>query len=161
MLYSRCSAQPEVRPLVGLREVPTDQVEVVGGFWGGASIFITTSPSCTPSTGLKKLAISLILTKLLREDRLRPGGITPTIRTSIKFSNERNPSGIDRAVGSGQNVADDLAAHVGEALVSCVMSIGQLQMVQSHQVKDGGVQVIDVCPVLNRAQSDFIGRAVD
>ena len=45
---------------------------------------------------------------------------------------------------SRQDVGDDLAVHIGEAEVAAAEAEGQAFMIQSHEVQDRGVQVMDV-----------------
>src|SRR5438034_1321784 len=47
---------------------------------------------------------------------------------------------IDRR-NSGQNIFDDVAVDVGKAFVAALVEVGQLTMVEAHQVQDGGVDV--------------------
>ena len=56
---------------------------------------------------------------------------------------------------------DDLALHVGEAEVSAVMMVGQAFMIPSHDMKDGGVEVVDVNGVFGDFTADLVRGSVD
>lgn len=60
----------------------------------------------------------------------------------------------DSAYGRGsvlsalrENVADDPAGNIGQAIVPAVVKIGQPLMIKSEQVQDSGVQIVDVQPI--------------
>ena len=61
---------------------------------------------------------------------------------------------------SGDNVTHDVTVYVGQAEVSTRVSIGQLLMVEAHEVQDRGVQIVNVDSVFDGGQSKLIGRAV-
>ena len=66
-----------------------------------------------------------------------------------------------REGSSRQEVADHLAFHVGEAEVAAGVAEGQPGVVQAHEVKDRGVEVVDVDRVLGDVDAVLVGRAVD
>ncbi len=43
----------------------------------------------------------------------------------------------------GENLVDEFAVDVGEAIVSALKFVGELGVVESHEVEDGGVKVVD------------------
>jgi len=45
---------------------------------------------------------------------------------------------------SGEDLRDDLAVDVGEAVVATRVPIGETCVIDAHQVQDGGVQVVHV-----------------
>src|SRR5580658_7681423 len=47
----------------------------------------------------------------------------------------------DDYILSGQDALDDLTMHIGQTEVASAVAIGQLFVIQSHQVQDGGVQI--------------------
>src|SRR5579883_711862 len=59
---------------------------------------------------------------------------------------------------SGQDVADDGALYVRQAEIPAAVAVGQPLVVDAEQVQDGGVQVVDVDPVLDRVHPDLVGR---
>src|SRR5258708_653187 len=61
---------------------------------------------------------------------------------------------------AGQNVLDDVAIHVGETEGPAVVAVGQLRVVQTQQVKDGRLQVVDADAVVNRLVAEVVGLAV-
>src|SRR5438874_6914096 len=60
---------------------------------------------------------------------------------------------------SGQNFRDDLATVDGRAFVAAVVEEGELLMFHAEQVKERGMNVVDVRPPFDRPQADFVGRA--
>src|SRR5262249_20176031 len=62
--------------------------------------------------------------------------------------------------GSRQNLLDHRAVHIGQAEVSAVVAIGELLVVQAHQVQDRGVQVVDADAVDDGLETDFVSLAV-
>src|SRR5438105_2604796 len=63
--------------------------------------------------------------------------------------------------GLSDDVLDHLPADIREAEVAAGIAIGQLLVVESEEVEHCGVQVVDVHRLLNRAVTEFIGRAVN
>src|SRR4051812_29757940 len=60
-----------------------------------------------------------------------------------------------------EELTDDVAVDVGEAVVAAAVAIGQSLMIESHHVQDCRVQVVDVDLVLHGMPAEFVGRAVD
>src|SRR5687768_4120646 len=60
-----------------------------------------------------------------------------------------------------EHLADHSSAEIGEALVTSVVQVGQLQVVQTEQVQDGGVKVAGVDGVLHSPVADLIRGADD
>ena len=52
-------------------------------------------------------------------------------------------------MASGNDVVNDVAVDVGQPEVSTGVSIGELFMVQAHEVQDRGVEIVDVDSVLD------------
>ena len=73
----------------------------------------------------------------------------------------RDRRGLTLAWSSRQDVADDLALHVGQAEVAAGVAVGQPRVVQAQQVEDRGVEVVDVDAVLGDVDAVLVGRAVD
>ena len=67
----------------------------------------------------------------------------------------------DRTTELAQQFVDDPPADVGQPLVAAVVEVGELLVVEAHQVQDRGVDVVDVGAVLDRVQADLVGRADD
>ena len=61
---------------------------------------------------------------------------------------------------SGQDVPDHVAVNVGQAVVAAAVAVGQLLVVEAHQVQDRRVQVVDVDLVLDGVPAELVGRAV-
>ena len=55
----------------------------------------------------------------------------------------------------------NVAVHVGQTEVSSAVAVGQPFMVQSHQVENGRMQVMDVDYVLDSVPAEVVGGAVD
>ena len=44
---------------------------------------------------------------------------------------------------------DDVTRDIGQAVVTAGVAVGELFMIQPHQVEDGGVEVVDVNAILD------------
>ena len=55
---------------------------------------------------------------------------------------------------------DDLTAHVGQAVVTTLKSIGQLCVVQTEEVQNRGVQIVNMNFVFDGVKPELIGFAV-
>ena len=55
----------------------------------------------------------------------------------------------------------DFAVDIGEAEVAALKTIRQPGVVEPEQVQQRGVQIVDVDPVLNGVEPEFVGLAVD
>ena len=61
----------------------------------------------------------------------------------------------------GENAADDVAMHIGQAHVSATETVGEFLMIQSEKLEDGGMEIEYFRDVFHRMHADFVGRAVD
>ena len=50
--------------------------------------------------------------------------------------------------------------HVGQPVVSALEAVGQLFMIEAEQVHDGCLQVVDMNPVFDNTETEFVGLAV-
>src|SRR4051794_21817512 len=66
----------------------------------------------------------------------------------------------DNAYGSGQYRLDDVTRDVGQPVVAAAVAIGELLMVDAHEVQDRGVQVVNVHLVLDGMPTELVGGAV-
>src|SRR5262245_47223148 len=66
-----------------------------------------------------------------------------------------------RPHSSRENPLHHLPMHVSEAEVAAAVAERQFLVVDAHQVQDGGVQVVDVDPVLDGVHPQLVGRSVD
>jgi len=65
-------------------------------------------------------------------------------------------------VGSGvENLFDDVSVHVGETEVPSCVAVSELFVVESHDVQDGGMEVVDVDQVFHNVVTDVVGFAVN
>ena len=55
----------------------------------------------------------------------------------------------------------DVSGDVGKPEIAAAIAIGQLSVIDAHQVQDGGVDVVDVDRLLDRLEAEFVGGAVD
>ncbi len=55
---------------------------------------------------------------------------------------------------------DDIALDVGEAEISAGVTVGKLGVVESQDVKDGGVEVVDMYLIADDVIAGFIGGAM-
>src|SRR5258708_202192 len=63
--------------------------------------------------------------------------------------------------GSGQNLLDELSVNYRGAFGSAVVQEGHSEMIETHQMHDGGVQIMHVNRALNGAEADLVGPADD
>jgi hypothetical protein len=63
-----------------------------------------------------------------------------------------------RPIGSGQRVPDEQSLEIGQLHVAAAVEIRQERMVESQQVQDGGVQIVNVELVLNSLVAEVVGR---
>ena len=63
-------------------------------------------------------------------------------------------------VALGQNIADHLATHIGQAVVAAAIAVGQAFVIEAHLIQDGGVQIVDVHAFLFGTEAELIGSAV-
>src|SRR5690348_5911288 len=61
--------------------------------------------------------------------------------------------------GSREQLRHHFTAHVGQAEVAALETIGQLQVIQAEQVQDGGMEIVDVDLVLDGVPADLVGLA--
>ena len=65
-----------------------------------------------------------------------------------------------RPTVSGQNLLNDFARHIGEAVTAAVVEVGQPFVIHPEQVEHRGVQVVDADAVHHGLVADLIGLAV-
>ena len=70
------------------------------------------------------------------------------------------PEGGVHTLALSDDIVYDVTVNVGEAVVSSGVTIGELLVVESHEVWDGCVHIMDVDAVLDGRQSKFVGGAV-
>src|SRR5262245_2083429 len=91
----------------------------------------------------------------------RPPGV-PTICKSARFEGRVGDLGIQPGPqperGSRQGVPDHLPADTGQSLFHTGVKIRQLLVVETQEVEDGGVQVGRVARLLDRIESQLVGR---
>ena len=63
-------------------------------------------------------------------------------------------------VGSGQDAFDDGSVDVGEAEVSSLKAVGEAFVIETEEVEDGGLEVMDVDLVGGYAEPEFVGFSV-
>src|SRR5947208_326903 len=59
-----------------------------------------------------------------------------------------------------QNLAHHASRHVGQPKVAAAVAIGELEVVETEQVQDRGVQVVNVDAILNRFEANLVGLAI-
>ena len=62
---------------------------------------------------------------------------------------------------SGQNTLDHVPVDVGETEVSSAETVAERLVIESHEVEDGGVEIVDGLPVLHHPVAVLVGGAVD
>ena len=68
--------------------------------------------------------------------------------------------GIGKSWLSGKQVGNHLAVQVGQSLVQAIKGIDQPFMVEAEEMKNGGVQVMDVDGVLGDLEAKLVGCPV-
>lgn len=63
--------------------------------------------------------------------------------------------------GSGQNPFHDLPRHIGKAIVTAIVTVGELFVIEPEQVKDSGVEVVHMHLVFGYTDAGVIGFAID
>ena len=61
----------------------------------------------------------------------------------------------------GEDFVDDVALDVGEAEVAAGVAVGEFFVIETEEMEDGGVEVVDVDAVLGGLESEVVGGAVD
>ena len=61
---------------------------------------------------------------------------------------------------SRHNVVDHITEHIGQAHVAAVVAVGELEVVQTEQMQNGRVDVVDVHGVMDGVHAEVIGAAV-
>ena len=52
---------------------------------------------------------------------------------------------------------NDMPVDIGETEIPAGVSIGQVFVIKPHEVKDGGVEIVDVHLVFDRRETKFVG----
>ena len=63
-------------------------------------------------------------------------------------------------VSSGDDIVDHLAVNIGQAVITSAVAVGQLLVIQSHEGQDGGVQVMDMDPILNSGEPEIVRGSI-
>src|SRR5947209_1272319 len=71
---------------------------------------------------------------------------------------ERIPA--DCALASRHNPAYDFAVDIGQAVVAAAVAVGELFVIDAHEVEDGCMEVMDVDFVVIGVPAVIVGRAV-
>ena len=61
---------------------------------------------------------------------------------------------------SGQNLLNNFASHIRQTEISAIVEIGQPGVIQSEQMKNRRVKIVDTRAIFNRFVTDFIRFAV-
>src|SRR5437899_382161 len=70
-------------------------------------------------------------------------------------------SGSGAAAGSGQDRAHDLSMNVGEAKITAGVTVGQTLMVETKEVENRGVEIMDADRILHGLEPEVVGGAMD
>ena len=65
------------------------------------------------------------------------------------------------SVSSGEDAFDQMTMNVGETVIAALKAIGELFVVETKQVKQGGVEVVNVDRVGGDVEAEVVGDAVD
>src|SRR5437899_8793831 len=49
----------------------------------------------------------------------------------------------------------------GGPFVAAVVEVGEVKVIEAHEVQDGGVEVVDMIGLVDGAEADFVGGADD
>src|SRR5262245_13404798 len=61
----------------------------------------------------------------------------------------------------GDQLLDHVAVDVREAEVAARVAVGELLVVEAHQLEDRRLEIVDVDALLHRLEAELVGRAVD
>src|SRR6185437_15824099 len=115
-----------------------------------------------PSQRLKMVGCHVVLihgghrTRELRPARTPASNGTRPIASETSPPASRNPF----ATVSYEDFFHHVSKNIGEPIIATAVTVGQFLVVDAHQVKDRGVQVMDVDLVLNGVPAEFIGGAM-
>src|SRR6266496_2587659 len=70
----------------------------------------------------------------------------------------RNPQ--SGALPSRDHFLDHLAVNVGQTEIAAVVAVGELFVIETEQVENGGVEIVNVDFVFHGAIAEFIGDAI-
>ena len=62
------------------------------------------------------------------------------------------------SLSSRQDVSDDVAVDVGQAVVTAAEAVGESLVVEAHEVQDGRVEVVNMDLLLGRVPAELVGR---
>src|SRR5690349_472335 len=79
-----------------------------------------------------------------------------TVRTYTTIRKQRK----DCRNCSSEDGIDHVAIDIRETIIAAVVTIREPRVVETHEVQDGGVQVVDVNFVLNSVPAEVVGRAM-
>ena len=60
----------------------------------------------------------------------------------------------------GDDIFDNLTVHIGEAVVSSTVAVGQAFVIKAHQVQNGGMEVVNGRCVFNSLVAECVGSTV-
>ena len=69
--------------------------------------------------------------------------------------------GACKTITLAENVADDMPADIGQAEITAGIAVGEFFVIKSQEMEHGGVQIVDVHRVFDRAKPKLVRRAVD
>ena len=63
--------------------------------------------------------------------------------------------------GSGDDFGHHLTMDIGESVIAALEAEGEPQVIESEEVEDGGVEVVDMESAVGGAEAEFVGGAVE
>ena len=70
-------------------------------------------------------------------------------KTTVDREEERSPN----------HLLDDMTSHVGQAKLSTLEAVGELQVIQAEKLKDGSLDIMNVEPIFRGAEAELVGGA--
>src|SRR5689334_10124213 len=70
---------------------------------------------------------------------------------------ERYASGVSALGSSGQQLLDDFAMNVCQPKITALKAVDQFGVIESQQVQDSGVEVVDVDAVFGCIEAELVG----
>ena len=70
-------------------------------------------------------------------------------------------SGHDGSWPSADDLVDDVSSDVGQSEVATGIAVGELLVVETQEVEDGGVEVVDSNPTFDGLEAELVGGSVD
>ena len=97
-------------------------------------------------------------------DRIAPAAITLKRRRSIldleTTNSEETKASAKRSFTLREDFADHVAVHISKPVIASAVAVSQLLVINAEQVKNRGVEIVNVNFVLRDSRANIVGAAV-